>query len=112
LLDGILQIYEECRGLLTPGRSLKEIHLTAAETAARLGLPYGFDTGHSIGCENHELPVIDGNATAVLEPNMVMTIEPSIIVEGFGARLEDTFLVTENGAEPLTTGSLRLWGLE
>lgn len=109
LLDGILEIYEECQRLLTPGRPLKEIHLTASERAARLGLPYGFDTGHSIGCENHELPVIDGNAAAVLEPNMVMAIEPSVIVEGFGARLEDTFLITANGAEPLTSGSLRLW---
>jgi hypothetical protein len=32
------------------------------------------------GCENHELPMIDGNATEVLVPNMVVTIEPSVIV--------------------------------
>jgi Xaa-Pro aminopeptidase len=109
LLDGLHQIYQECRSMLTPGRPLKDIHQTASAIASRLGLPYGFDTGHSIGTENHEYPVIDLNATEVLEPNMVVTIEPSVILEAFGARLEDTFLITESGGEALTTGSLRLW---
>ena len=109
LLDGLHEIYQECRSLLIPGRPLKEIHQTAAAIASRLGLPYGFDTGHSIGTENHEHPVIHAQATEVLEPNMVVTIEPSIILERFGARLEDTFLITASGSEALTTGSLRLW---
>ncbi|MGH2450864.1 MAG: M24 family metallopeptidase [Candidatus Limnocylindria bacterium] len=73
------------------------------QTTRETGAP-GFQ-----GCENHELPVIGGNATEVLEPNMVVTIEPSVIVENFGARLEDTFLITADGAEALTSGPLRLW---
>jgi Xaa-Pro aminopeptidase len=109
LLDGILEIYNGCVPLLTPGRAFREIHVAATEIAERLELPYGFDTGHSIGCENHEYPVFDADATAVLEPNMVVTVEPSVILEAFGARLEDTFLITSEGPKALTSGSLRLW---
>jgi Xaa-Pro aminopeptidase len=109
LLEGLLEMYHECRGLLTPGRPLSDIHKAASAIASRIGLPYGFDTGHSIGTENHEHPVIHGDATEVLQANMVMAIEPSVILERFGARLEDTFLITTEGAEALTTGSLTLW---
>jgi Xaa-Pro aminopeptidase len=109
-LDVALEMFEACREQLRPGVELRTVHSTAERIAAANGFAYEFATGHSIGCENHELPDIDGEATAILEPNMVVAVEPAIIVDGVGGvRLEDTFLITEDAAEPLTADPMKLW---
>jgi Xaa-Pro dipeptidase len=61
-------------------------------------------TGHGLGMEAHEAPyVVEGNQR-ILEPGMVITIEPGIYRLGeIGVRIEDDVLITEDGAESLTT---------
>jgi len=46
----------------------------------------------------------------VLEPGMVITIEPGAYLPGeFGIRIEDMVLVTDDGGEVLTAGSPKVW---
>ncbi len=56
---------------------------------------------HYVGLDTHD--VGDRN---ILEPGMVITNEPGIYIEkhGFGIRLEDVLLVTEDGCENLSRG--------
>ncbi|GAB3598920.1 M24 family metallopeptidase [Microbacterium tumbae] len=60
--------------------------------------------GHGIGLGMHEAPWLeDGDATP-LEAGMVVSNEPGIYVPGHaGYRISDSMLVTETGAEALTT---------
>ena len=57
-------------------------------------------TGHGVGLDIHELPVISGTSETVLEEGMVFTVEPGIYLpEEFGVRIEDTLIVTGGEAE-------------
>ena len=60
-------------------------------------------TGHGIGLQEHDLPILRAGASDVLEENFVVTIEPGIYFDGrWGIRLEDSFLVTKTGSKKLT----------
>jgi Xaa-Pro aminopeptidase len=61
-------------------------------------------TGHGIGYGMHESPFLDSGDHTVIEPGMVLTVEPGIYVPGVaGFRHSDTVLVTDTGHELLTT---------
>ena len=60
--------------------------------------------GHGVGLQVHERPRVGRTSDDVLQPGMVITIEPGIYIEDWGGvRLEDMVLVTEDGCEVLTT---------
>jgi Xaa-Pro aminopeptidase len=66
--------------------------------------------GHGVGIEVHETPYVSADAGETrLEAGNVVTIEPGIYVEGLGGvRIEDLVIVTDDGAEVLTTFAKRL----
>jgi Xaa-Pro aminopeptidase len=54
-------------------------------------------TGHGVGLDIHEFPVINSKSDVIIENNMVFTIEPGIYLPNeFGVRIEDT-IVMQNG---------------
>lgn len=63
-------------------------------------------TGHGLGMDIHERPyLVRGNET-MLERGMIVSLEPMIVAYGeMGVRLEDHFVVTDDGAEWLTEPS-------
>lgn len=70
---------------------------------------FGHGTGHGVGLDAHEAPVIDGDNARRLEEGMVFSIEPGVYVPGsFGVRLEDLVVVTADGCDRLNASS-RTW---
>ncbi|WP_117275700.1 aminopeptidase P family protein [Mycoplasmopsis edwardii] len=100
----ILQIVKEAAALgrkaVRPGVKTSDIDRICRDYIASKGYAEYFthSTGHGLGIDVHELPSVSSRAETVLEPGMIITVEPGIYIEGLGgARIEDDVLVTENG---------------
>jgi Xaa-Pro dipeptidase len=87
------------------GAAGRDVHLRAKEVidASEFAGRFIHGTGHSVGLEVHDGPGFSETSELVLEPGMILTVEPGVYVPGVGGvRIEDTILVTANGAENLT----------
>ena len=99
--------------IIKPGLPMAEVNEFArrklAEGCKKLGLIekdeevsryYYHGIGHYLGLDTHDV----GGRGGVLQPGMVITIEPGLYIEeeGIGIRIEDDILVTEDGYENLS----------
>jgi Xaa-Pro dipeptidase len=86
-----------------PGASCEHIDRTARKVIEDAGFGPGYKyfthrLGHGIGMEGHEYPYLVKGNKLKLQPGMTFSDEPGIYIYGeFGVRLEDCFVVTEDG---------------
>jgi Xaa-Pro aminopeptidase len=98
--------------MLRPGASCSDIDSTVRGILVEGGLsPWIVHrSGRGVGIENVELPEVKEGVPDVLEAGMIISIEPSVHRAGFASRIEDTYLITNEGPELLTTvsGGIRM----
>ncbi len=106
VFDIVLRAQQAAIRAVRPGARGKEIDAVARKIIddAGHGPNFGHGLGHGVGMQVHEAPAIRPLSEAVLQPGMVVTIEPGIYLPGWGGvRIEDDILVTDDGFEVLTT---------
>jgi len=101
----VRQAQEAAVAVVQAGVTVAEVDQAARNILKnnKLGQYFTHSTGHGVGLEIHEPPRIATGQTEVLQPGMVITIEPGAYVPGKGGvRIEDMVVVTEHGCEVLT----------
>jgi Xaa-Pro aminopeptidase len=89
---------------IKPGVALQSVDGAARNVLKKHGLGKYFthSTGHGVGLEVHEAPRVAQGQTDILQPGMVITIEPGVYLPGeWGVRIEDMVIVTPSGSEVL-----------
>jgi len=96
---------------LGPGAAAHDVHRAVARGFLDRGYRLGHVTGHSIGMTMIEHPKIGEGVETELRENMVFSMHPHAIADNGRDCLymQDTWLVTANGGEPLAGLPMRIF---
>lgn len=122
LYDVVVEAQAAALAMIRPGVRVSQVDEAARGVIERhgLGQAFGHATGHGLGLEIHEEPRVGPLRTdipgvapvsrdEVLEPGLVITVEPGVYVAGLGGvRIEDDVAVVTGGSDLLTHVSRKL----
>jgi Xaa-Pro aminopeptidase len=106
--DAVRESQQAAIDAVRPGIAVGQIDEVARKVLRKAGLGRYFthSTGHGVGLEIHEAPRVARGQPEILQPGMVITIEPGVYFPGkWGIRIEDMVAVTANSCEVLTPTS-------
>ncbi|WP_457638323.1 M24 family metallopeptidase [Oceanithermus sp.] len=109
--DAVLQALEEALAATKAGVAARELDRVARQVIedAGFGPRFVHSLGHGVGLEIHEAPFLNSRSEEVIEPGMVVTLEPGVYLPGTGGvRIEELVVVEENGYR-LLSRSPRGW---
>lgn len=105
IFDIVREAHDRAIEAVRPGVTSESVDRVARNVITKAGYGKAFNhaTGHGMGLNVHEGPRVGKGTKTILEPGMVITIEPGIYLPGKGGvRIEDDVLVTESGSEVLS----------
>ncbi|MGB9804014.1 M24 family metallopeptidase [Desulfofundulus sp.] len=106
IYDLVLAAQRAALAAVRAGVKACEVDRAAREVIASAGYGenFGHSTGHGVGLAVHEEPSVSQKSEVVLQPGMVITVEPGIYLPGWGGvRIEDMVVVEEQGCRILTS---------
>jgi Xaa-Pro aminopeptidase len=105
IYDVVLRAQQAAIRALRPGVKTGDVDAAARQVIGDAGYGDFFthSTGHGLGMQVHEAPLMRPTSEGVLEAGMVVTVEPGIYLPKWGGvRIEDDVLITPDGCEVLT----------
>jgi Xaa-Pro aminopeptidase len=105
MLDVVTAAQQAGVDALRPGVGAKDVDAACRQVIAEAGWADAFlhGTGHGVGLDIHEQPRVASTADATLAAGQVVTVEPGVYLpEHGGVRVEDTLVITAEGARALT----------
>lgn len=107
VFETVLRAQQAALETAKPGVTCGEVDSVARKIIEDAGFGPGYRyfahrLGHGIGMDTHEYPYLVKNNDLKLVPGMTFSNEPGIyIYDEFGVRIEDCFVVTDQGARML-----------
>lgn len=105
LWDAVCEAQAAGVAAVADGVEIRHIDAVCREALRRHELDDYFihGTGHGIGLEIHEDPILSARTDGILRAGYVVTVEPGVYIAGEGGvRIEDAVVVQQSGCEPIT----------
>lgn len=105
-IELVIRAQEETMKKLGPGMTGKEMDAISRKhlEEAGFGKNFAYSGIHSVGVTEFELPILSSKSEVILQPNMVFSVDiPLFLNEWGGMRLENGYLITEDGCESLNS---------
>lgn len=122
VFDIVLELQETAFAQLKPGVLAEDVFIATRRKAEELkvdeyfqgyGDMQGSYIGHGLGLEIDETPTLQLGDKTPLQPNMVLAIEPKLIIPQWGAvDLEDDIIITDTGYELIDTVPRQLFEVD
>jgi Xaa-Pro aminopeptidase len=111
MLEAYDEYYDAARSALRDGATAHDVHRAVSKGFVDRGFALGHVTGHSIGMTMIEFPKIGEGDETELRTGMVFSMHPHAIAQDGRSCLymQDTWLVTEDGGEPLAGLPMRIY---
>jgi Xaa-Pro dipeptidase len=111
MLEAYEEYFETAKAALRTGATAHEVHRAVSQGFTDRGYHLGHVTGHSIGMTMIEFPKIGEGVETELTENMVFSMHPHAISDDGRECLymQDTWLVTPAGGEPLAGLPMRIF---
>ena len=102
--DVLIEARDLCKAMIRPGVAVADLYATyIAHLRSHDMEPTLKFLGHGIGQTIHEEPYLTDSRQVLMVPNMTFTMEPFYMMPGrMGFQVEDMYVVTETGFEPLS----------
>jgi Xaa-Pro aminopeptidase len=94
--------------VLRAGVTAEQVHAAYAEVIEDAGFDFPFRCGRATGFSFLEKPQLVTGDKTVLQSGMVLAVDGSVSTPAFRAQVGDSFIVTENGYEAITTHPKKL----
>jgi len=105
MFQAVLEAQKAAIRAIKAGIKASDVDKEARKTLEEYGYKEYFihNTGHGIGVNVHELPIVGEKSKNILKQGMVITVEPGVYIKGYaGIRIEDDVLVTKTGCRVLS----------
>jgi len=111
MLEAYEEYFDAAKSALRPGATAHDVYRAVSKGFTDRGYHLGHVTGHSIGMTMIEHPKIGEGVATEIRENMVFSMHPHVIAENGVDCLymQDTWLVTPDGGEPLAGLSMRIF---
>jgi len=98
----VLRAQEAVLQAIQPGMTGMQADTIARNIISKAGYGdyFGHGLGHSVGLDIHEEPRLAPHDASILEPGMVVTVEPGVYLPNWGGvRIEDLIVITSDGCD-------------
>ena len=105
MIQAVSEVLETVVCAVKPNVTAGSLDALARNGFRSFGLEQNFMhyIGHAVGFAFHEQPILKTDSDVLLEPGMLLAIEPGLYIDGVGGiRIEDNVIVTNVGAECLS----------
>lgn len=107
----VLRAQEAVLQAIQPGMTGMQADTIARNIISKAGYGdnFGHGLGHSVGLDIHEEPRLAPHDASILEPGMVVTVEPGVYLPNWGGvRIEDLIVITSDGCDIISKATKKL----